>query len=162
MAVKVFRSVFPNSKTVVAAILLTAVVCVPICIAGAVYAKVGGRITLLSTTATEQSGQWQTVPMRVTAYCPCEKCCGKYSNSQTACGHKIRPGDAFVAADKEYSFGTEIIIPGYENAAPVKVLDRGGAIRGNRLDVFFSSHEEALKWGVKHLDVKVRRGPQTQ
>jgi 3D (Asp-Asp-Asp) domain-containing protein len=95
--------------------------------------------------------------MRVTAYCPCEKCCGKYSNDQTACGHKIRPGDAFVAADKEYSFGTEIIIPGYENAAPVKVLDRGGAIRGNRLDVFFNSHEEALKWGVRHLDVKVRR-----
>jgi len=157
MAVKVFRGVFPNSKTVVAAILLTAVVCVPICIAGAAYAKAGGRITLLSTTATEQSGQWQTVQMRVTAYCPCEKCCGKYSNGQTACDHKIRPGDAFVAADKEYSFGTEIIIPGYENAAPVKVLDRGGAIRGNRLDVFFGSHEEALKWGVRHLDVKVRR-----
>ncbi len=162
MAVKVFRGVFPNSKTVVAAILLTAVVCVPICIAGAVYAKAGGRITLLSATATEQSGQWQIVPMRVTAYCPCEKCCGKYSNGQTACGHKIRPGDAFVAADKKYSFGTEIIIPGYENAAPIKVLDRGGAIRGTRLDVFFGSHEEALKWGVKHLDVKVRRGPQTQ
>ena len=165
MSVKVFKGVFPNSKTVVAAILLTAVVCVPICIAGAAYAKAGTRITLLSATATEvdnsgatgQSGQWQTVQMRVTAYCPCEKCCGKYSNGQTACGHKIRPGDAFVAADKKYSFGTKIIIPGYENAAPVKVLDRGGAIRGNRLDVFFGSHEEALKWGVKNLNVKVRR-----
>ena len=171
MAVKVFRGVFPNSKIVVAAILLTAVVCVPICIAGAAYAKAGGRITLLSATATRldnprptplQSGQWQTVQMRVTAYCPCEKCCGKYSNGQTACGHKIRPGDAFVAADKKYSFGTKIIIPGYENAEPVKVLDRGGAIRGNRLDVFLASHEEALKWGVRHLDVKVRRTPQMQ
>jgi len=38
----------------------------------------------------------------------------------------------------------------------VKVLDRGGAIRGSRLDVFFHSHQEALKWGVKYLDVKVR------
>ena len=169
MAVKVFRGVFPNQGAVLAAVLLIVVISVLTCI-GVVYAKAGGRITLLSATATkvdnsgapEQSGQWQTVPMRVTAYCPCEKCCGKYSNGQTACGHKIRPGDAFVAADKEYSFGTEIIIPGYENAEPVKVLDRGGAIRGNRLDVFFGSHEEALKWGVKHLDVKVRRGPQTQ
>ncbi len=164
MAVKVFRGVFPNQGAVLAAVLLIVVISVLTCI-GVVYAKAGGRITLLSATATkldnsgapEQSGQWQTVPMRVTAYCPCKKCCGKYSNGQTACGHKIRPGDAFVAADKEYSFGTEIIIPGYENAAPVKVLDRGGAIRGNRLDVFFGSHKEALKWGVKHLDVKVRR-----
>ncbi len=107
--------------------------------------------------SSEQSGEWQTVQMRVTAYCPCEKCCGKYSNGQTACGHKIRPGDAFVAADKEYSFGTEMVIAGYKNGEPVKVLDRGGAIRGNRLDVFFHSPEEALKWGVRYLDVKVHR-----
>jgi len=106
---------------------------------------------------SEQSGEWQTVQMRVTAYCPCPKCCGKYSDGKTACGHKIRPGDAFAAADKRYSFDTEMIIAGYQNGQPVKVLDRGGAIRGNRLDVFFHSHEEALEWGVKHLNVKIRR-----
>ena len=102
-------------------------------------------------------GEWQTVRMRVTAYCPCRKCCGKYSDGITACGHEIRSGDAFVAAAKEYPFGTEMTIAGYNNGQPVKVLDRGGAICGNRLDVFFHSHEEALKWGVKYLDVKVRR-----
>jgi len=106
---------------------------------------------------SEQSGKWQTVQMRVTAYCPCPKCCGEYSDGKTACGHKIRPGDAFAAADRKYPFGTEMVIAGYQNAQPVKVLDRGGAIRGNRLDVFFHSHEDALEWGVKHLDVKVRR-----
>ena len=106
----------------------------------------------------EQSGEWQIVKMRVTAYCPCEKCCGKYSDGVTACGHKIRPSDAFVAADKEYPFGTEMLVTGYNNGEPVKVLDRGGAICGNRLDVFFGSHEEALKWGVRYLDVKVCRG----
>jgi 3D (Asp-Asp-Asp) domain-containing protein len=106
---------------------------------------------------SEQSGKWQTAQMRVTAYCPCPKCCGEYSDGKTACGHKIRPGDAFVAADRKYPFGAEMVIAGYQNGQPVKVLDRGGAIRGNRLDVFFHSHEEALKWGVKYLDVKVRR-----
>lgn len=105
----------------------------------------------------EQSGKWQTVQMRVTAYCSCPKCCGKYSEGKTACGHKIRPGDAFVAADRKYPFGTEMVIAGYQNGQPVKVLDRGGVIRGNRLDVYFQSHEEALEWGVKYLDVKVRR-----
>ena len=104
----------------------------------------------------EQSGQWRTTRMRVTAYCPCSKCCGQYSDGVTACGHKIRPGDTFVAADKRYSFGTEMVISGYGNGQPVKVLDRGGAIKGNKLDLFFGTHKEALKWGVKYLDVKVR------
>jgi 3D (Asp-Asp-Asp) domain-containing protein len=106
---------------------------------------------------SEQSDEWQTVQMRVTAYCPCPKCCGRYSDGETACGHKIRPGDAFVAADRKYPFGAEMVIAGYQNGQPVKVLDRGGAIRGNRLDVFFHTHEEALEWGVKHLDVKIHR-----
>jgi len=105
---------------------------------------------------SEQPGQWQTVQMRATAYCPCQKCCGKYSDGVTASGHKIRQGDAFVAADRKYAFGTKMMIPGYNNAQPVEVLDRGGAISGNRLDVFFNSHQEALKWGVKYLDVKVQ------
>lgn len=104
----------------------------------------------------EQSGQWRTTRMRVTAYCPCSKCCGQYSDGVTACGHKIRPGDTFVAADKRFSFGTEMVITGYGNGQPVKVLDRGGAIKGNRLDLFFGSHKEALKWGVQYLDVKIR------
>jgi 3D (Asp-Asp-Asp) domain-containing protein len=100
--------------------------------------------------------EWQTVRMRVTAYCPCAKCCGEYSDGITACGHKIQAGDTFAAADKRYPFGTEMIIAGYNHGEPIKVLDRGGAIRGNRLDVFFHTHKEALQWGVRHLDVKVR------
>jgi len=170
MKVKGFRGVLTNQGAVFAAILLMVVISILTCI-GVVYAKAGGRITLLSATIAEadnsepilaQSGEWQTVRMRVTAYCPCERCCGRYSNGQTACGYKIRPDDAFVAADKKYSFGTEMLIAGYNNAEPVKVLDRGGAIHGNRLDVFFASHNEALNWGVRYLDVKVRRGSQTQ
>ena len=104
----------------------------------------------------EQLGEWQGIQMRVTAYCPCSKCCGQYSDGVTACGHKIRPGDTFVAADGRYSFGTEMLIPGYSNGRAVKVLDRGGAIKGNRLDVFFATHQEALEWGVKYLEVSVR------
>ncbi len=102
---------------------------------------------------TEQPEEWESIEMRVTAYCPCPKCCGEYSDGVTACGYKIRPGDTFVAADRRYSFGTEMLIPGYSNSRAVKVLDRGGAIKGNRLDVFFATHQEALEWGVKYLEV---------
>jgi 3D (Asp-Asp-Asp) domain-containing protein len=157
-AVKISNSLF-------AMILLTAIICVPAFIVSVVYADAGGQMTLLRAnvadfrTALVQSGEWQTVRMRVTAYCPCPKCCGKYSGGPTACGHKICPSDAFVAADKKYSFGTEMLIDDYNNGEPVKVLDRGGAINGDRLDVFFNSHKEALEWGVKYTDVKVRMAP---
>jgi len=170
-----FCGVFLSAKSVLAMIFPAAVICLLSCIAASSYANPTGRLTLLSagTTRTEavigtlnepeikaqpeQPDKWQTVRMRVTAYCPCEKCCGKYADGVTACGHRIRPGDAFVAADGEYPFGTEMVIAGYKNGQPVKVLDRGGVIKDNRLDVFFHSHDEALKWGVKRLDVKVRR-----
>jgi 3D (Asp-Asp-Asp) domain-containing protein len=105
---------------------------------------------------SENSNKWRIVRMKVTGYCPCSKCCGEYADGITASGHKIRPGDTFVAADKRYSFGTEMVIEGYSNSQTVKVLDRGGAIRGNKLDAFFHTHQEALEWGVKHVDVKVR------
>mgnify|MGYP003932529841 CR=1 FL=1 len=117
----------------------------------------------LSTTAEdtaddgEAEGEWETVRMRVTAYCPCPKCCGEHSDGITACGHKVRPGDVFVAADRRFAFYTDMVIEGYGNSQPVKVLDRGGAIKGNKLDVFFMTHQEALEWGVRHIDVKVRR-----
>ena len=106
---------------------------------------------------SKPTDEWEVVRMRVTAYCPCRKCCGKYADGVTACGHQIQPGDFFVAADRNYPFGTKVSVPGYNSGKPVKVLDRGGAIRGDRLDVFFPSHAGALKWGVKYLDVKVQR-----
>ena len=107
-------------------------------------------------TAADDGGEWKTVRMRVTAYCPCEKCCGDWADGVTANGHRINQGDRFVAADRRYSFGTTLLIPGYNNSEAVKVLDRGGAIKGNKLDVFFNTHREALIWGVQYLDVIVK------
>lgn len=103
----------------------------------------------------QSDDDWKTVRMCVTAYCPCRKCCGKHSDGLTASSHRISEGDMFVAADKKYDFKTRLIIPGYNEGKPVEVLDRGGAIKGNRLDVFFHSHEEARQWGLKYMYVKV-------
>ena len=105
--------------------------------------------------ATPTIGKWKTLQMRVTAYCPCEQCCGEWADGITANGHSISQGDRFVAADGRFAFGTQMLIPGYNNSKTVKVFDRGGAIYDNRLDVFFNTHQEALEWGVQHLDVKI-------
>lgn len=64
-------------------------------------------------------------------------------------------GGRFVAADRSLPFGTLVRVPGYADGEPVPVLDRGGAIRNDRLDVFFPSHDEALEWGVRWLDVQI-------
>ena len=99
---------------------------------------------------------YREVKMNVSAYCPCDLCCGKYGwGYKTACGHKIKAGECFVAAPKNYAFGTIMSIPGYVGGSKVQVLDRGGAIKGNHLDVYFSDHKTALRWGRQNLVVRV-------
>ena len=92
--------------------------------------------------------QAKVVRMRVTAYCPCEKCCGNWSDGITASG--VPAEGLIIAAPKTFKFGTQMYIKGYGLAT---VQDRGGAIKGNRLDVLFPTHQEALEWGVKDIDV---------
>ena len=85
----------------------------------------------------------------ISAYCPCERCCGDFADGITASGANAE--GKLIAAPKEIPFGTWIDIPNYGYA---EVLDRGGAIKGRRLDVFFPTHQEALNWGVKYLRIK--------
>ena len=61
-----------------------------------------------------------------------------------------------IAADtKHYPFGTIMDIPGYGRGI---VQDRGSAIKGpNRIDLFFNSHQTALKWGRKNIPVKIKK-----
>lgn len=79
----------------------------------------------------------------LTYYCSCSKCCGK-TNGITAWGTKATAGRT-IATSKQFAFGTKLIINGHEYT----VEDRGGAIQGNKIDVYVNSHSEALKLGVK-------------
>ena len=99
----------------------------------------------------------RVVMMLVTAYCPCTKCCGPHAQGLTASGKPISFNEGrFVAADtKLFKFGTALQIPGYADGKPVEVVDKGGAIKGNHLDVFFLTHEEAKQWGRKWIAVTV-------
>ena len=62
----------------------------------------------------------------------------------TASGSRAKRGT--IAADKRiYPFGTVMYVPGYGWGT---VEDTGGAIKGPaRIDLWFSSEREALKWG---------------
>jgi len=92
--------------------------------------------------------------MLVTAYCPCPICCGPDAHGVTASGRAVSANAGkFVAADPAIPFGTLLVIPGYNNGQPTEVLDRGGAIKGDHLDVFFPTHDEAKRWGARWLVV---------
>lgn len=95
--------------------------------------------------------------MRVTAYCPCSKCCGKHADGKTASGYSVYTNRGrLVAADtRVLPFGMLVSVPGYDNDQPVPVLDRGRVIKGNRLDVLFPTHAQARAWGSRWLTVTV-------
>jgi 3D (Asp-Asp-Asp) domain-containing protein len=114
------------------------------------------------------------VPMRTTGYCKCKQCCGwkrtwygkpvvKGSRQRkevgvTATGSKARPGT--IAADtSRYPFGTVMYIPGYGYG---RVEDRGSAVKGEHIDLYFKKHKQALRWGSRQIGVKVFVPRQTQ
>lgn len=107
--------------------------------------------------ATSQAPRSRTILMEVTAYCPCKSCCGKRASGLTASGKRVtHNGGAFVAADTSVlPFHTKVSIPGYRGGRPVPVIDRGGDIVGNRIDVFYPTHKQALQWGRQTLQVRI-------
>ncbi len=117
----------------------------------------------------------EKVAMVVTAYCACGKCCawkrsiwscwlvpvhssGPFKGERkkvgiTADGTKAKKG--VIAADiSTYPYGTRMYVPGYGWGV---VHDRGREIKGNHIDVFFDSHDDALQWGTQNLTVTVIR-----
>jgi len=99
----------------------------------------------------------RTIWMTVTAYSPDSRSCGDSDDGITSSIHNGYTNRMkLVAADSRIlPLGTMISVPGYDSANIVPVLDRGGAIKGHRLDLLFPTHEAARKWGVKHIPITV-------
>ena len=99
----------------------------------------------------------RTMTMVVTAYSPDARSCGDSADGITASLHHVETNAGkMVAADpRVLALGSMISVPGYDKGQIVPVLDKGGAIKGARLDVLFATHEAARQWGVKRLRVVV-------
>ena len=75
----------------------------------------------------------------------------KWRDNMTATNKRVKRG--MVAADwRVFPPGTRLYIPGYGEAV---VEDRGGAVKGNHLDLFVDTYKEARSWGVRNMDVYV-------
>lgn len=84
------------------------------------------------------------------AYCPCETCCGQWSGGPTASGVLPEEGRTVAADWDVLPAGTEIYIDGIGWRT---VEDTGSGINGNKLDLYMDSHQDALEWGVRELEV---------
>ena len=104
--------------------------------------------TVPGTETVEYS---RVLTMNATAYCPCSICCGSYSNGYTANGTKAGYGVAAVDTSV-IPLGTKLYVEGYGYAI---AADTGGAIKGNRIDLCYGSHQAALNSGFGHTNVKV-------
>lgn len=99
----------------------------------------------------------RTLQMRVTAYSPDARSCGAFADGITASGYSVwTNGMRLAAADTDLlPFGSLISVPGYDSGEVIPVLDRGGAIKGERIDLLHPSHEQAMQWGVRTLEVTI-------
>ncbi|WP_303841979.1 3D domain-containing protein [Selenomonas ruminantium] len=71
------------------------------------------------------------------------------NSKHTASGTLVRRG--VIAVDPDViPLGTHVFIPGYGEAV---AEDIGSSIRGHRIDVAFDTHEEALSFGRRDLEI---------
>ena len=96
----------------------------------------------------ESLGTW-----KITAYCACKKCCGKSPDDPrygiTATGTVATEGRTIAADPRVIPYGTVVYIDGHAYT----VEDCGGAIKNERIDIYFDSHEATLQWGVQYWEV---------
>ena len=85
----------------------------------------------------------------LTHYCPCEVCCGEWADGITYTGTEATEGRTIAVDPDVIPLGSTVVIDGQEYIAE----DVGGAIRGNRIDIFMRDHLVALMAGVKTAEV---------
>ena len=83
-----------------------------------------------------------------TGYCSCAQCCGAYSSGYTASGTLATEGRTIAC--NSLPFGTQVYIEGYGYYV---VEDTGWSPYDPWLDIFFSSHDAALSFGLRNVEV---------
>ena len=85
----------------------------------------------------------------LTGYCSCNICCGEDNGDMTYTGAEPRAGRTVAADPDIIPLGSEIEVGG----CIYIVEDTGKKIKGNRLDIFFDTHDEAVLYGRRQEPV---------
>lgn len=88
---------------------------------------------------------------KLTAYCPCTKCCGENAKGITSTGTIATEGRTIAVDPRIIPYDTEVIINGH-----TYIAEDCGAFKNNQIDIFFESHSEALEFGVQKAEVFIK------
>ena len=122
---------------------------------GCAIAAAGAPLVCLANTNTEIVSEDVTAPAghwvdmgsyKLTFYCNCRRCCGKWAGGPTASG--TMPAEGRTVACGSLPLGTRILIAGQGEYI---VEDRG--VTGKHIDIYMNSHSACLRNGVKHAGV---------
>ena len=100
-------------------------------------------VTAPTETVAQLADELMPTMFTVTAYCPCAVCCGDSADGITATGTVATQGRTVAVDPFVIPLGSTVVIDGHEYIAE----DVGGAVDGNRVEIYFDSHEDALLWG---------------
>ena len=92
-----------------------------------------------------------TMRVRTTGYCNCRSCAGQWAGCATASGTRPKENRTIAVDKRLIHLGTKVKIGDVIYTAE----DTGGAIKGKRIDVYYSSHRKATSHGVKYQKIKV-------
>lgn len=88
--------------------------------------------------------------INASAYTAAADECGK-SDGITASGLKVE-ANRTLACPKELPFGTKLRI---EGMGEFRCEDRGGAIKGNKIDIYMETKSEAFAFGRQNLEAEI-------
>ena len=92
---------------------------------------------------------------KLTAYCSCSKCCGKWASLRPngkvygASGVELKANHSIAVDTSVIPYGTVVKINGTEYVAE----DCGGLVKGSHIDIYFDSHEEAVAFALQYAEV---------
>lgn len=90
----------------------------------------------------------QSAVCQLTAYCPCELCCGQWAGGNTASGTVPEAGRTVGVDPEVIPLGATVYIYGRAYRA-----EDTGAFTGNIIDIYMDSHQEALQFGRQEATV---------
>jgi 3D (Asp-Asp-Asp) domain-containing protein len=106
---------------------------------------------ILNKWKLKQQERWANLPqgkftINASAYTAAADECGK-SDGITASGIKVQENRT-LACPPQYPFGAKVSIEGY---GVYTCEDRGGAIKGNKFDIYMETKAEAFQFGRRNL-----------